>query len=522
MPEHLRALLVILVLAASVFAFVQRPAFGIPIATEDLRRRRNLWFGITLLAFLAHNFSIYIVGAVVLLLVTIKAEKNPLALFLFLLFVVPPFSSKILGVGAINQLFEINHIRLLSLTVLLPAWYFIRKHQDTEPFGRFWADRLILCYLFVNAALAFGFGNFTAELRSAVIYPFMDIFLPYYVASRSLRSLAAAKDALASLGVSCLILGTIGIFEFFKHWLLYSSLPSALDVNFGMGNYLGRGDLGVIRALASTGHGIALGYVLIIALLLYQFVQPRDRRPVSNTVGSLVLLAGAIAALSRGPWVGLAAGVVVFTLMSANRKRDVSRLLAGSSLALVIVLISPYRDRVINILPFIGDTDAGSVTYRQMLLENSLLVISQRPWFGGDNYYNELASMGMVQGEGIVDLVNTYLCIALSQGCVGLVLFVGVFVAAGARLLRAWNRAEVSPEAHLLGRSLISALVAMLVTIATVSPILCIPTLYWLLAGLCVGCTRFLEPTAVSSKGNIWSSGKATTARVSTSGRVFV
>jgi hypothetical protein len=86
MPEHLRALLVILVLASLVFAYVPRPAFGMPIAAEDLRRRRNLWFGITLLAFLAHNFSIYIVGAAVLLLVTIKAEKNPLALFLFLLF----------------------------------------------------------------------------------------------------------------------------------------------------------------------------------------------------------------------------------------------------------------------------------------------------------------------------------------------------------------------------------------------------------------------------------------------------
>lgn len=522
MPEQLRALVVILVLASVVFGYVQRSAFGIPIATEDLRRRRNLWLGITLLAFLAHNFSIYIVGAAVLLLAMTKAEKNPLALFLFLIFAVPPFSEKILGVGAINQLFEINHLRLLSLTILLPAWYVIGKNKETEPLGGFWADRFILCYLFINAALVFGFGNFTAELRSAIIYPFMDIFLPYYVASRSLRSLAAAKDALASLGVSCLILGIIGIFEFFKHWLLYSSLPSALGVNFGMGNYLGRGDLGVIRALASTGHGIALGYVLVVALLLYQFVQPRERRPVSNTVGSLVLLAGAIAALSRGPWVGLAAGVVVFTLMSANRKRDFSRLLSYSCLVLIIVLISPYRDRVINILPFIGDTDAGSVTYRQMLLENSLLVISQRPWFGGGNYYNELASMGMVQGEGIVDLVNTYLCIALSQGCVGLVLFVGVFAAAGARLFRAWTCAELSPEAHLLGRSLISALVAMLVTIATVSPILCIPTVYWVLAGLCVGCARFLEPTAVSSKGNLRSSGKARTPRVSKSGGVFV
>jgi O-antigen ligase len=319
-----------------------------------------------------------------------------------------------------------------------------------------------------------------------------------------------------------LILGTIGIFEFFKHWLLYSSLPSALGVNFAMGNYLGRGDLGVIRALASTGHGIALGYVLIIALLLYQFVQPLDRRPVSNRVGSLVLLAGAIGALSRGPWVGLAAGVVVFTLMAANRKRDLLRLLVGSFFVLVIVLISPYRDLVINLVPFVGSTDVGNVSYRKLLFENSLLVISQRPWFGGGNYYNELVAMGMVQGDGIVDLVNTYLCVALSQGCVGLVLFVGVFAAAGARLLRAWSCAEASPEAHLLGRSLISALVAMLVTIATVSPILCIPTLYWVLAGLCVGCARFLEPTAVSSKGNLWSSGKARTPRVSTSGRVFV
>ena len=144
MPEHLRALLVILVLAVSIFAFVQRPPFGIPIATEDFRRRRNLWFGITLLAFLAHNFSIYIVGATILLLVTIKAEKNPLALFLFLLFAVPPFSTKILGVGAINQLFEINHLRLLSLTILLPAWYFIRKNKGVEPFGEFWADRFLL------------------------------------------------------------------------------------------------------------------------------------------------------------------------------------------------------------------------------------------------------------------------------------------------------------------------------------------------------------------------------------------
>lgn len=521
MPEHLRALVVILVLASVVFGYVQRPVFGIPIPANDLRRRRNLWFAVTLLAFLAHDFRIYIVGAVIFLLATKNSEPNPIALFLLLLFAVPPFSSKVLGVGVINQLFEINHIRLLSLTILLPAWFAIQKTKNSERLGSSWVDRFILAYLFLNAALVFGSGNLTSELRVAILYPFIDVFLPYYVASRSMRNLAAAKDALASLGVSCLILASIGIFECLKHWLLYSSLPDALGVYFSMGNYQGRGDLGVIRGLASTGHGIALGYALSIALLLYQFVQPRDRTPTSNVVGSLVLLAGIIAALSRGPWVGLAVGVVVFTLMSANRKRDFFRLLVGSFFMLVIILISPYRDRLINILPFIGTTDAAAVTYRQMLFDNSLLVISQRPWFGGGDYYNELASMGMMQGEGIVDIVNTYIAVALSQGCVGLFLFLGIFTAAAVKLFRVLNYSDASAECLLLCRSLISALVAMLITIATVSPILCIPTLYWVLAGLCVGCARFMEPSLVSPKGFISDSRSSSIFRGNSTGKVF-
>jgi O-antigen ligase len=155
-----------------------------------------------------------------------------------------------------------------------------------------------------------------------------------------------------------------------------------------------------------------------------------------------------------------------------------------------------------------------------MLLENSLLVISQRPWFGGGDYYNELASLGMVQGEGIVDLVNTYIVVALSQGCVGLFLFVGVFAAAAFRLFRAWKGVETPAEFHLLGRSLISALVAMLVIIATVSPILCIPTLYWTLAGLCVGCARFLRPSLVPASKSVFESRKARSLGGNTSVKV--
>ena len=57
MPEHLRALVVILVLAGIVYALARRPACEWAIDPHDFVRRRNLWFGVTLIAFFAHDFS---------------------------------------------------------------------------------------------------------------------------------------------------------------------------------------------------------------------------------------------------------------------------------------------------------------------------------------------------------------------------------------------------------------------------------------------------------------------------------
>ncbi len=56
MPEHLRALTVILVLATAVFAFAYHSASSISEA-DDFTRRRSLWFALTLAAFLAHTGS---------------------------------------------------------------------------------------------------------------------------------------------------------------------------------------------------------------------------------------------------------------------------------------------------------------------------------------------------------------------------------------------------------------------------------------------------------------------------------
>src|SRR6267378_5682404 len=120
MPEHIRALIVILALATPVFLFAKKPVCALAMAPADFERRRNLWFAITLIAFLAHNFWVYVIATAVLLLVTLPRESNKLALFFFLLFAVPAMPKEIAGVAGIRQFFTIDYIRLLVLVVLLP------------------------------------------------------------------------------------------------------------------------------------------------------------------------------------------------------------------------------------------------------------------------------------------------------------------------------------------------------------------------------------------------------------------
>src|SRR5260221_7802038 len=144
MPEHLRALVVILALAAAVFAFSKAPACALATAAGDFARRRNLWFAVTLTAFLAHNFWLYILLCGAMLLVAAGREPNKLALYFALLFAVPTFSEQISGLGVIDHFFAIHYLRLLALAVLLPAYLHLRKQANSERFGRSIPDKLLL------------------------------------------------------------------------------------------------------------------------------------------------------------------------------------------------------------------------------------------------------------------------------------------------------------------------------------------------------------------------------------------
>lgn len=182
--------------------------------------------------------------------------------------------------------------------------------------------------------------------------------------------------------------------------------------------------------------------------------------------------------------------LLILLWLGPGRSTRLAKVILWGGTGLLILLISPFGDTIISYLPFVGTVEPGSVDYRARLLDVSLEVFKQNP-IAGDYFFmrNPLLEQ-MRQGAGIIDMVNTYLQVALPYGAVGLMLFVGVFVSAYRSANKARKQNANDPEIEMLGRTLAAGLVGILVTIGTVSSIGAVATMYTLWTGLCAGYVR--------------------------------
>ena len=481
MPEHIRSLLYIVILAIMTFFLAKRMTVSV-VDERQFNRWRNTWIALTIIVFLAGNFWVYALLSFLLLLYVGKKEQNPFALFFVLIFAIPRISENIPGFGLVNFLFPVDYVTILSFAVLLPAYLSLRNESDTVPFLSYWADKLLLIYMILAIALLMRDTTATDAMRKGVS-SFATIFLPYYVASRGIKNLQQFKEVIAAFVIACMLEGVLGMFEYSRFWLLYSNLKNALGVTWNMGEYLGRGEN--LRALASLGQPIALGYIMVIALGFYLFLAHHIQNKYWKIVGLGLVLAGLYVPLSRGPWMGAALLVVIYILISPKVIKRLTILAVSTALIIPLMSSMPIGKKVIDMLPFVGKTDTENVDYRVRLLDAAYTVFNRYPLFGSVNYRDELASLGMTQGEGIVDVVNTYLDVVLEYGMIGFTIYLSFFGIVIVTIVQSIKKIEdKQSDIHLLGRVLFATQIAILVTITSVSSILVIPVVYWAIAGL--------------------------------------
>lgn len=104
----------------------------------------------------------------------------------------------------------------------------------------------------------------------------------------------------------------------------------------------------------------------------------------------------------------------------------------------------------------------------------------------------------MRQGQGIIDVVNTYVALALEFGLLTLAIFLLIFVLTGLSVLPMAFRRDALAEP---ARQWLAIMAATMVTIATVSSVSYIPFIYWIMAGFGVGMVRMstMGETAVGA-----------------------
>lgn len=494
MPENIRALILILVLAMLVFSFASRYTPAI-INAGDFTRRRNLWLALTIVAFLTLNFWVYVFVAILLLLYSNRVDSNPPAVFFFILFALPTDLVEVPGLGLFQSLFHLSHTRLLVLVILLPVFFSLRRQSDYLPFGRSVYDKVLAAFLLLSTVVYFRDSTTMTDALRSSFYLFLDVFLPYVVFSRSVKSLPAFRDVLLSFVLAVMVLALIASVEFYKHWLLYDTLILAIQGGGEFTKYLGRD--GMLRVSASSGHPIVLGYLMVVGLGFYLFLQQSIKNTLMRRLGMGLLVVGLIAPLSRGPWVGAAVMIVVFIATSRYATRRLISLGLVSILLLSLISILPGGEKVINLLPFVGSTEKDNIEYREKLISNSMIVIQRNFWFGSGAFLKSPEMEAMRQGQGIIDIVNHYIGVTLKLGVVGLGLFVGFFALILTGIYRGLRSiSDKDSEVSLLGRALLATLLAILVIIITASSITFIPIVYWSVAGLGVAYVQMVRKSS--------------------------
>lgn len=487
MPFHYKAMLLVIVITTVMFALA-RPLFTQFMSPRDFAVRRNAWMALTLAAFAIPNFWLFMLVALVVIVFAGSKDSNPAALYLLLLLALPPLRENIPGVAGIKQVFPLDHLRLLSLAVLLPAA--IRRmgrNDDSVPVwpdgerraGMHAPDVLVLVYAAVQVLLMLPYESATASVRRLVLLA-LDMLLPYFVVSRSCRSRAALVDAMSAFVLTLTVLAPLAVLEFLRGWILYAGLEERWGTPHMIG-YLMRGEF--LRAQVTGGHAIVFGYAMAVAFGLWMYLQSRMDSSKWRWLSLLTILAGLVATLARGPWVGAAAMLLVFLSLGPNAAARSMKVIALLLLVGAVVAMTPLGDRLIDQIPFVGTANEQTITYRQRLAALSWMLIQQNPLFGSPNFMAYMEELR--QGEGIIDIVNVYAGLALSFGLVGMAPFVGFFIVTIARVLKVTRHAmPIDPDLSLLGASLVASIVGVLLIIGTASNYLSIPYIYWALGAL--------------------------------------
>ena len=436
-----------LLAAVSVLSYVAmslfRPAFKDIFTPAEYRCAWRLVFLGVFASYLCKFPAVFLlVVAGIAIYGAVATGRGPVgkvAVYLLFACTLPPIKLILGGFGGINYLLAVDHLRLVSLVLLTWAALELPGLKATPRTVRFfWIDLLVVAYQVLRFGLSVPSSNLTTLVRT-LVESTLDILLPYFLVTRSLRSMADLRFAGGHLLIGLVFAASVGIGETLMQHNLYSGLQAIYEEQWQLTYQLQRG--GLLRVQATTPQPIILAFMMLFGFAVAYWLKGSQwRRPTVAAMFGAVFLT-MIATFSRGPW--LAAGLMVLALVAMQRiSAQVFRvILIVLVLGGIGVKLAGADTVVISALGALfgsEQADLSSIEYRHQLLDDSLALIRQSPWFGVPNYAAQMQSLK--QGEGIIDIVNSYVAIMLDAGVIGLAIYLLPYAVVLNRLISAIRR----------------------------------------------------------------------------------
>jgi hypothetical protein len=492
MNQALKEYAVIMLIATLVFGLC-RTALITKEFRKILEQRIITWALITTAGMLTPSIFIYIAIAWPVLIWHGKKDDNPAAMYVFLFLAMPHYSVPLPTV-VINQLFDINHGRFLSMALLLPAMLRLPaqdKRNKTPKHPAQWGVAVFIGLILLFLAPYF---SLTHLLRTFVTQG-LDWLIPFLACVLLANTPEKVRDCMKMWALSGAVLGAIAIFESSRAWLLYDSI----SLRWGTSNvfaYLFRE--GTLRAQATAGHSLALGYWLAIAWGFYIHLFRSMQNRKSALVMGACILGGLIATWSRGPWLTAILITIIYLSLDPRGASSMIKSLGVFVALSTAVYISPFWDSIKRYIPFIGNVDSANVEYRQRLFQTAIEYIKLNPLTGNPLVLQYLESLR--QGQGIIDLMNGYIQIAMFYGLICLAGFLVMLLGPAVSGFKLWRAGRNTDIATAWSAAIfIAVLTGTAVFIATAS----YGGVTFYLAGMAVAFLKTARTEAASTTGNL-------------------
>lgn len=369
-----------------------------------------LWAAAAPVVFMLDNTlaALLAAGAVLCVLAPVSAPGR-CAFFLIAVPAVPIFISAPLPFPGINYLIELSSDKISAIVLLVPVLFALAASDRDVPLRTHrLPDVAVVVFVFFTAFLVALAYSATVGFRF-LVDQILLLAVPYFAISRMVRRRVENIDILfQAFIVASVILACVALVSAVRQWDFYGVVNphQFAEVRDGL------------MRIGATANTHSLAYHLAAAILVLEFL--RRRMSIGwmrlNAL-RLLFLAGMLATGSRGALSALVVGIGVYALAMMT---SVTARVLTLSVALIGVMLA-------GLWLLFGDVasvdEHGTFVYRQDLLLTSVKYVLAHPFVGNVRFMESGFFDHLVQGQGIIDVTNLYLQVALAYGLIGVLIF---------------------------------------------------------------------------------------------------